>query len=285
MPDPPTIDVIQPLDTASSPEVSKQSSATPPAPTQGGGKDFASLHAAAIARDKPATATTTTPRRERVPVPDGETWAATEPGAHYARITSGPRKGLCINLTHGERRGQTFTIDHRAGKTLHIYTESGKEVVVKASTDASAVTDAAKHAKHPPSDRPHRGERWAPVAGHSNYADILGGPRNGLYVNTSGGIRDGMAFQIVKKGGKWFHVYGTGKDRQWIPSDGPKHKAQHSTGAASGSGGTGAASATSTTGTTGTTGTTATGTGSTAAGDSADAVATGTGGTAPPSAA
>jgi hypothetical protein len=33
-----------------------------------------------------------------------------------------------------------------------------------------------------------------------------------------------MAFQILKKDGKWWHVYGTGKDRQWIPSDGPKHK-------------------------------------------------------------
>ena len=59
----------------------------------------------------------------------------------------------------------------------------------------------------------------------ANYADIIGGPRNGLFVNISGGVRDGMAFQIVKKAGKWFHVYGTGKDRQWIPSDGPKHKA------------------------------------------------------------
>jgi hypothetical protein len=65
-------------------------------------------------------------------------------------------------------------------------------------------------------DQPPRGERWAPVEGHSTYADILNGKRNGLYVNISGGVRDGMAFQIIKRDDKWFHVYGTGKDRQWI---------------------------------------------------------------------
>jgi hypothetical protein len=136
---------------------------------------------------------------------------------------------------------------------------------VNPSADANDVSKAAKHAKHPPKDHARAGERWAPVAGAYNYADILGGPRNGLYVNTSGGIRDGMAFQIVKKGGKWFHVYGTGKDRQWIPSDGPKHKVEHSSPAAangSGSAGTG---------------------GTTASGDTADATSNGTGGTAAPS--
>jgi hypothetical protein len=89
-------------------------------------------------------------------------------------------------------------------------------------------------------------------------------------VNTSGGIRDGMAFQIVKKGGDWFHVYGTGKDRQWIPSDGPKHKSNGTTPAASTSGN-------------GATGGSTTATDTTPAGDSADAVASGTGGTAAPS--
>jgi hypothetical protein len=105
-----------------------------------------------------------------------------------------------------------------------VYTKSGKEVMVRPSVDASDVTNAAKHHK-PPHDQPPKGEKWELVAG-ANYADIIGGSRNGLYVNISGGVRDGMAFQVVKKGGKWFHVYGTGKDRQWIPSDGPKHKPQ-----------------------------------------------------------
>jgi hypothetical protein len=264
--------VIQPVDTASTPQEAAKAAA--PLDTSFA-TSFADLHADAVRREKPAKAAAASPKdstnpvRERIAVPEGETWEATKPGAHFARIVSGPRKGQCINLTHGSRRGETFTIEQRAGKTLHVYTLSGKVVEVKPSADARAVTDAAKHAKHPPRDHARAGERWAPVEGAYNYADILGGPRNGLYVNTSGGIRDGMAFQIVKKGGKWFHVYGTGKDRQWIPSDGPKHKVHHGSPAAandatSGSGGTGGTSAGS------------------ASGDAADASSNGTGGVAAP---
>jgi hypothetical protein len=278
--------VIQPLDTASTPREAAKSA--PPLDTSFA-TSFADLHADAVRREKPAKAgagaaasakdaasakETTSPARERIAVPDGETWEATKPGAHYARIVSGPRKGQCINLTHGSRRGETFTIEHRAGKTLHVYTLSGKVVEVNPSADARAVSDAAKHAKHPPRDHARAGERWAPVEGAYNYADILGGPRNGLYVNTSGGIRDGMAFQIVKKGGKWFHVYGTGKDRQWIPSDGPKHKVHHTSPAAA-NGGTGGTSHS------GEVAGTATG-GTSASGDTADATSNGTGGVAAP---
>jgi hypothetical protein len=225
--------VIESLDPASSPSAPKQASATPKAAAAAAAaphvKSFASVHEAAVKREKSTSGPkTTSPRHERMTVPEGETWEATKPGAHYARIVTGPRKGLYINLTHGSRRGQTFTIEQRGGDTLHVYTGTGKEVRVKSSADAAAITDAAKHSKDRHRDAPQKGERWAPVEGHNNYADILGGKRNGLYVNTSGGVRDGMAFQIVKKGGKWWHVYGTGKHRQWIPSDGPKHKPHRS---------------------------------------------------------
>jgi hypothetical protein len=229
--------VIPSLNPASNSEESKAPAAKAQVDKTPAGAQYAGVHAAAVAKD-----TTTSPKRERMIVPSGETWEATKPGAHYAQIVSGPRKGLYINLTHGERRGETFTIEQRDGKTLHVYTKSGKEVMVRPSVDASDVTNAAKHHK-PPHDKPPKGEKWELVAG-ANYADILGGARNGLYVNISGGIRDGMAFQIVKKGGKWFHVYGTGKDRQWIPSDGPKQKtssspASTSTGATASATGTG----------------------------------------------
>ena len=228
-------------------------SAAPPA------RDFRTLHAAAVARSKDASDDGAGAVAARIDVPEGETWAATKAGAHYARIISGPRAGQYINLTHGERRGQTFTIENRDGKDVHVYSATGTEVVIKPSADARDVSDAAKNAR-PGRDQPPKGEQWAPVEGHSNYADILGGKRNGLYVNISGGIRDGMAFQIVKKGDKVFHVYGTGKDRQTIqvePKDKPDKKASSSeapaasgstaageaegTPAASGTGGTSAA--------------------------------------------
>ena len=210
--------MIHSLNPASETEASKAASPKTQADKPGGGNAYARVHAAAVASNP-----STSPKRERMTVPDGETWEATKPGSHYALISGGPRTGLYINLTHGDRRGMTFKIEQRNGDTLHVYTKTGQEVLVKPSADASDVTKAAKHRKTP-SDQPHKGEKWELVAG-KNYADIIGGPRNGLFVNISGGVRDGMAFQIVKKSGKWWHVYGTGKDRQWIPSDGPKHKA------------------------------------------------------------
>ena len=34
-----------------------------------------------------------------------------------------------------------------------------------------------------------------------------------MYLNTSGNKRDGQAFVLVKRDGKEFHIYGSGKDR------------------------------------------------------------------------
>jgi hypothetical protein len=232
--------VIQPVETPSAPDAAKQASPSS-SPSGASAKAFADVHAAAL---KDATTGGETPASARIDTPEGETWAATAPGAHYARITGGPRTGQYINLTHGDRRGQTFTIEKVDGKTMHVYGEGDTKVQVSSKADSSAVSNAAKHARHRPSDQPRAGERWAPVEGHSNYADILEGPRNGLYVNISGGIRDGMAFQIVKKGSKVFHVYGTGKDRQMIQV-GPKHdtkKADTATSASNAPEGTGTGS-------------------------------------------
>ena len=55
-------------------------------------------------------------------------------------------------------------------------------------------------------------ERTDPVEGHM-YAEITAGPRNGMYLNTSGNERHGKAFLIVERAGRTFHVYGTGADR------------------------------------------------------------------------
>ena len=35
-------------------------------------------------------------------------------------------------------------------------------------------------------------------------------------MNTSGNVRDGEVFTLVKRDGREFHIYGTGKDRQII---------------------------------------------------------------------
>jgi hypothetical protein len=80
--------------------------------------------------------------------------------------------------------------------------------LAQASSQSSADTpDSVLDAKKAP-----KGEKSAPVAGHS-YADITHGPRNGMFLNTSGNKRDGQAFTLVKRDGKEFHIYGSGKDR------------------------------------------------------------------------
>ena len=53
------------------------------------------------------------------------------------------------------------------------------------------------------------------VPGQS-YAEIVTGPRAGMYVNTGGGARDGEAFILVKHDGREDHIYGTGKDRKVV---------------------------------------------------------------------
>jgi hypothetical protein len=63
---------------------------------------------------------------------------------------------------------------------------------------------------------PPRGETWGPVDGHTDYADILSGPRNGFFVSLTG-PRKGQAFVIVHEHGKTFHVYGEGKSKVSIP--------------------------------------------------------------------
>src|SRR3954451_7939908 len=55
-----------------------------------------------------------------------------------------------------------------------------------------------------------------------NYAEILTGPRAGMYLNTGGGPRDGQAFILVKHDGREDHIYGTGKDRTVISSGAEK---------------------------------------------------------------
>jgi hypothetical protein len=50
----------------------------------------------------------------------------------------------------------------------------------------------------------------------TNYAEILTGPRAGLYLNTGGGARDGEAFVLAKADGHEDHIYGTGDDRKVV---------------------------------------------------------------------
>lgn len=178
------------------------------------GKPFSSV----LERQKASSSAATTPSSAKIDAPQGEVWAPVAGHDNAAKIAAGPRAGQYINLSHGDRRGQLFTVEQRAGKTVHIYGsgQGGSEKVIDAQQD---MADGVRkiHGKPVKSQaQPAKGEQWAPVEGHSSYADILSGKRNGLYVNISGGLRDGMAFQIVKHGARTYHVYGSGAHRQVI---------------------------------------------------------------------
>lgn len=66
------------------------------------------------------------------------------------------------------------------------------------------------------------GETMKAVNGHS-YAEIDGGKRDGLYVNTSNNKRRGQAFVLVHKHGREYHIYGTGKNRVVVALRKPAH--------------------------------------------------------------
>jgi hypothetical protein len=51
------------------------------------------------------------------------------------------------------------------------------------------------------------GEKWRPVKGHDDYAEIISGDRKGQFVNLNRGARRGDAFTIEEREGKTVHVY------------------------------------------------------------------------------
>jgi hypothetical protein len=77
----------------------------------------------------------------------------------------------------------------------------------KPSSDSTSFARALKSASEKETTRPVPGQP---------YAEILTGPRAGMYLNTSGNARDGEAFVLVKHDGREQHIYGTGKDRKVV---------------------------------------------------------------------
>ena len=83
------------------------------------------------------------------------------------------------------------------------------------------------------------------MPGHS-YAEIVSGPRNGMFINNTGTKRDGQAFLIVRRHGREFHVYGSGEDRK-VYEVGRKRETSGTPATPAASGTTGTSGASSTT--------------------------------------
>ena len=107
------------------------------------------------------------------------------------------------------------------------------------STAAASVSDLGEGFKAALADASKRpaDEKAEKVAGH-HYEKIVAGPDKGHFINRTGSPRDGEDFQIVQRGGRTFHVYGTGADHKVYELP---HASKKATGTASDTGGTPAA--------------------------------------------
>src|SRR3954447_13280364 len=147
-------------------------------------------------------------------------------GQNYAEILTGPRAGMYVNTGGGARDGEAFILVKHDGREDHIYgTGKDRKVVTVGggssssssddSTSTPTSTDSTSSSSSSSAPKAPADETTKQVTGRA-YADILTGSRSGLYLNTSGNVRDGQTFALVKREGREFHIYGTGKDRQII---------------------------------------------------------------------
>jgi hypothetical protein len=134
-------------------------------------------------------------------------------GHAYVEITSGDREGMFINTSGNVRNGQAFVLVRKHGKEYHIYGTGKDRLVVGFHMPKKAANDSAPEPKADLSDiKLRKGEKIEPVEGHA-YAEIVSGPRSGMYINTSQNGRRGEAFVLVEKADFNYHIYGSGDDR------------------------------------------------------------------------
>jgi hypothetical protein len=148
-------------------------------------------------------------------------------GQQYSEILTGPRAGMYLNTGGGARDGQAFILVKHDGREDHIYGTGSDRKVISSGGEKSSPSDKSDSTKTSTdtttkptdttatTDKAPSNEKTKGVPGRA-YADILNGPRSGLYLNTSGNVRDGHTFALVKREGREFHIYGTGKDREII---------------------------------------------------------------------
>jgi hypothetical protein len=115
----------------------------------------------------------------------------------------------------------TQIADSPVARAAETRTDSADPSAFKAALAKASTTETTEK---PAEITLRKGETAEAVAGHA-YSEITKGAREGMYVNTSGNVRHGETFVLVRKNGKEYHVYGSGKDRLVVgfhmPSDKP----------------------------------------------------------------
>jgi hypothetical protein len=105
------------------------------------------------------------------------------------------------------------------GSTSGLKSTSADSKKSTGTSFSSALKDASSTATD---TKAPSGETTEAIEGHK-YSDILSGPRKGMFLNTGSNKRAGQAFVMVRKNGREYHIYGTGKNRVVI---GMKTKAE-----------------------------------------------------------
>jgi hypothetical protein len=138
-------------------------------------------------------------------------------GHAYSEITKGARTGMYINTSGNVRHGEAFVLVHKDGKEYHIYGSGKDRLVVGFHVPSGDKTETKPADKTPDSSdlKLRKNEKIEPVEGHA-YAEITSGPREGMYINTSGNKRHGETFVLVHKLGVEYHIYGSGADREVV---------------------------------------------------------------------
>jgi hypothetical protein len=136
-------------------------------------------------------------------------------GHAYVEVTSGAREGMFINTSGNVRNGEAFVLVRKNGKEYHIYGTGKDRLVVgfhMPSSKPESTAGAGSTGGGTEDLKLRKGEKIEPVPGHA-YAEIVSGPRSGMFINTSGNARHGEAFVLVEKADVNYHIYGSGDDR------------------------------------------------------------------------
>jgi hypothetical protein len=171
-----------------------------------------------------STGTTTSFSSALKSASDKETTKAV-PGTNYHEILTGPRAGMYLNKSGNARDGEAFVLVKHDGKEDHIYGTGKDRKVVSSSSETTPPTDSAADSASSSSGIKgvRSGERTKQVDDRP-FHDILNGSRSGMFLNTSGNVRDGKAFVLVTRGDREYHIYGTGKDRTVVSIKAPSEK-------------------------------------------------------------
>jgi hypothetical protein len=143
-------------------------------------------------------------------------------GHAYAEVTAGDREGMFINTSGNVRNGQAFVLARKHGKEYHIYGTGKDRLVVgfhmpKSDSSAGGTGGTTPKPSTPGTSdiKLRKGEKIEPVEGHG-YAEIVSGPRSGMFINTSGNERHGETFVLAHRHGVEYHIYGSGSNREVV---------------------------------------------------------------------